>query len=66
MQEDLLFLVFVALSLRACESEGENIAHQEVQDQSEGIVELMVSVHIYFTFNIKFWLTHREKGNFSG
>lgn len=64
MQEDLLFLVFVVLSLRVCESEGENIAHQEVQEQSEGIVELMVSIHIYFTFDI--WLTHREKGNFFG
>ena len=49
MQEDLLFLVFVVLSLRACESEGENIVHQAVQDQSEGIVELMAYIHIYFT-----------------
>jgi len=48
MREDLLFLIFVVLSLRACESEGENIVHQEVQDQSEGIVELIASIRIYF------------------
>ena len=50
MQGDFLFFVFFffVLSFRACESEGENIIHQEVQYQSEGIGELIVSIRMYF------------------